>query len=49
MGFGVVISSYNQNIYFNFMCDRRLMPDLERMAAGINDAFNELLTAAKQD
>ena len=47
LGYGIVISSYNQNIYFNFICDRRLMPDLERMADGVNDAFNELLSVAE--
>ena len=48
LGYGVVISSYNQNIYFNFICDRRLMPDLERMACGVEDAFRELLAAAEE-
>ena len=48
LGFGVVISSYNQNIYFNFTCDRRLMPDLDRMADGVDDTFNELLSVAEQ-
>ncbi len=48
IGFGVVIMSYNQHIYFNFICDRRLMPDLELMAASVNDAFEEMLAAAGQ-
>ena len=48
LGYGVVVSSYNQNIYFNFICDRRLMPDLELMANGVEDAFGELLAAAEQ-
>ena len=48
LGYGVVISSYNKNVYFNFMCDRRLMPDLARMADHVTDAFNELLAAAEQ-
>ena len=47
LGFGVVISSYNQHIYFNFMCDRRLMPDIEQMAKCVHDAFDELLSAAE--
>ncbi len=49
LGFGVVVSSYNKNIYFNFICDRRLMPDLDRMAEGVDNAFAELLSAAVQD
>ncbi len=48
LGFGVVIMSYNQHIYFNFICDRRLMPDLELMATSVNDAFQELSVAAQQ-
>ena len=46
LGYGVVVSSYNQNIYFNFICDPRLMPDLELMANGVDDAFAELLALA---
>ncbi len=48
LGFGVVITSYNQHIYFNFLCDRRLMPDLDIMAEVVNDAFQELLSRAAQ-
>jgi len=46
LGYGVAVGSYNQNLYFNFICDPRLMPDLELMASGVDDAFNELLAAA---
>ena len=48
LGYGVVVCSYNQNIYFNFICDPRLMPDLELMAKGIDDAFEELLAVAER-
>ncbi|MCY4040465.1 MAG: WS/DGAT domain-containing protein [Gammaproteobacteria bacterium] len=48
LGFGVVITSYNQHIYINFICDRRLVPDLDLMATSVNDAFQELLTASQQ-
>ena len=47
LGYGVVVSSYNQRIYFSLICDRRLMPDLEVMANGVEDAFRELLDAAE--
>ena len=47
LGYGVAIGSYNQKMYFNFVCDPRLMPDLEVMAQGVDDAFNELLAAAR--
>ncbi len=48
MGFGIVVSSYNRNLYFNFICDPRLMPDLDLMANRVDDTFNELLRAAEQ-
>ncbi len=48
LGYGVVITSYNKHIYFNFICDRRLMPDLELMASEAERAFGELLAAAEQ-
>jgi hypothetical protein len=47
LGYGVAVSSYNQQMYFNFICDPHLMPDLELMAAGVENAFNELLEAAQ--
>lgn len=47
LGYGIVITSYNQNIYFNFICDPRLMPDLELMATGVDDTFGELLAATQ--
>lgn len=46
LGFGIVICSYNQNIYFNFTCDRRLMPDLPLMGEYVDAAFSELLALA---
>jgi hypothetical protein len=49
LGYGVVVGSYNQQLYFNFICDPRLMPDLELMASGVEDAFNELLEAASSN
>ena len=48
LGFGIVVLSYNKNLYLNFMCDPRLMPDLELMASEADDAFNELLAAAER-
>ena len=47
IGFGVAVVSYNQNLYFNFVSDPRLMPDIDRMADGVVQAFEELLTAAR--
>ncbi len=47
LGYGVVVASYNQDLYFNFTCDPRLMPDLAVMRAKVQDAFGELLEAAR--
>jgi len=46
IGFGIAVVSYNQNLYFNFVADPRLMPDIDQMADGVVQAFEELLTAA---
>ena len=48
LGFGIAVVSYNQNLYFNFVCDPRLMPDIDVMAEGVTNAFGELLTAAEK-
>lgn len=47
IGFGIAVVSYNQNLYFNFVSDPRLLPDLDLMADGTVQAFEELLTAAR--
>ena len=44
LGFGVAVVSYNQNLYFNFVCDPHVMPDLEIMVEGVDDAFDELMS-----
>ena len=48
LGYGVAVGSYNQQLYFNFICDPHLMPDVELMAQGVDDAFNELLEIVKK-
>jgi len=47
LGYGVAVGSYNQQLYFNFICDPHLMPDVELMSQGVDDAFNELLEIVK--
>ena len=49
LGYGVVVGSYNKNLYFNFVCDPRLMPDLEDMACEVDAVFKELLAAARAE
>jgi diacylglycerol O-acyltransferase len=46
LGCGVVISTYNRNVYVAVMAEPRLMPDVELMKAFIDDAFEELKLAA---
>ncbi len=47
LGYGVVVASYDQRLYFNFTSDPRLMPDVELMRSGVEDAFAELLDLAR--
>ena len=47
LGYGVVVVSYDQRLYFNFTSDPRLMPDVELMRSGVDDAFAELLDLAR--
>ncbi len=47
LGYGVAIVSYNQQMMFGMIAETRLMPDLERMVAAMEDAFSELLEAAR--
>ena len=49
LGYGVVASTYNRNLYLNFVCDPRLMDDLDVMAQSVDDACTELLSAAQQE
>ena len=46
IGYGIAVVSYNQSLYFNFISDPRLLPDLHVMADGVMDAFSELMAAA---
>lgn len=48
VGFSVTILSYNKELFFSFICEPRLLPDLETIAEGAEAAFDELLTEARQ-
>jgi WS/DGAT/MGAT family acyltransferase len=48
VGYSVVISSYNQNLYFAMMAAVDLMPDLETMKFYVGQAFEELALAARK-
>lgn len=47
LGLGVVISTYNRNLYVALMAEPKLMPDVELMNSFIDDAFEELRLAAE--
>ncbi len=47
VGFSVTILSYNQELFFGFISEPRLMPDVEKIAANVDAAFNALLDAAR--
>lgn len=48
VGFSVTILSYNKQLFFNFICEPRLLPDLNVIVEDANQVFNELLHAAQQ-
>ncbi len=47
LGYGVAVGSYNQEMFFSFTSDPRLLPDIERMRDGVDAAFQELLNEAR--
>lgn len=47
IGLGVTILSYNQALYFSFICEPRLLPDLEVLTNAAEAAYGELLAAAR--
>ena len=48
VGFSVTILSYNKQLFFNFICEPRLLPDLESIKEGAEAVFEELKTAAHE-
>ncbi len=48
LGFGVAILSYNKQLAYAFICEPRLMPDLEQVTAAAEAVFGELLSAARE-
>ena len=47
IGFSVTVVSYNQWLYFNFICEPRLLPDLETIVDAATAAYGEVLEAAR--
>lgn len=48
VGFSITILSYNKQLFFNFICEPRLLPDLETIVDAADGVFAELLGAAQQ-
>ncbi len=48
VGFSVTILSYNKQLFFSFISETRLLPDLELICGAADDVFNELLEASRQ-
>ncbi len=49
IGFSMTILSYNKELFFGFICEPRLLPDLELIVEGVNGTFEELLDEARQE
>ena len=47
-GFSVTILSYNKQLFFNFICEPRLLPDLEVIVNSADDVFLDLLRLAQE-
>lgn len=45
LGFGAVVSTYNQWLYANLTAEPRLLPEVERVAAHVEDVIKELVAA----
>lgn len=47
-GFSVTILSYNKQLFFNFICEPRLLPDLQTIVNAADDVFLDLLRLAEE-
>jgi WS/DGAT/MGAT family acyltransferase len=48
VGFSITILSYNKQLFFSFICEPRLLPDLDKIVDAADDVFHELQAAAEQ-
>jgi hypothetical protein len=46
LGYGVVITTYNQKLYASFASDPTLLPDIETMADLFDAVYNEMMEIA---
>jgi len=47
LGYGVGITSYNDNVYIGMTADSRMMPDIDLMKGFVQEAFDDLKCAAE--
>lgn len=48
IGLSLTILSYNKQLFFNFISEPRLLPDLEIIVANADSVFDELLSTARE-
>jgi len=48
LGYGVAITSYNQNMHFGMMAEPRMMPDVDVMKSLLDEVFAELKEIAQR-
>ena len=48
IGFSLTIMSYNKQLFFNFICEPRLLPDLDLIKETADEVFEELLATARK-
>ena len=48
VGFSVTIMSYNKTLYFGFISEPRLLPDVDRIAESAAETFKKLLEKARE-
>jgi len=48
LGLGIAIHSYNKQLFYAFLCEPRLLPDLEALVDATDQVFDELRAAARQ-
>ena len=49
VGFSITILSYNKELSFGFICEPRLLPDLELVVEGVRATFEDLLDEAHRE
>ena len=49
VGLSLTILSYNKQLFFSFICEPRLLPDLDVLIEHADAVYNELYDAAMAD